>query len=423
MSSSPPPIQGFLWDPEKRKYFKETKELKEKLEKLSFRKKIDQIVKKGNSRAHTSSSITKILQKRELEAGINSIENDSDSISVELIMKRMKWEGKFKVNLINTSGAGGGILDFYQFDESLIWILVSGGVLIKAILPAKENKGDENDQQQDALVQEMVAGLQETSFLIHTKIENGDLIGAVNRERNVIRILPRESLDTNIPEIVLKVKRDISIYSCVFDSDWNCIIGSNASIHFLDWAHGGTRERSYQLKGNSDVLSLFSPLHSGLHEKILFCGSRNGDTSLIDTRVTNNTHPVSFKTDSSPVTCITNNQLISNGYDLFTGHLNGEIKVWDLRFARKPITIFKSLNRIKPFKFKLVDKNILMAANDSGLLETWNISTQERLCCIKWNPNSETINAQPIFSWDYKDRGCWIGHSEAPGLTLLHTLL
>lgn len=422
-------IPGFLWDPEKKKYFKETKELKEKLAQMSLQSKIEEEVAK-QQRPLQKAILPSALFQREL------IVSDCDRLwrKSDLCFRRLR---ETNTKRVLGSSVQSNILDVLFFEDNdhgpsnnnddnsgeEVWVLLAGGVLIKHLIPPTFD--DRGETLVQAHVQEMVAGLgQETSSLISTKIPTGHLVAALNLEKNVIRILPRESIDSLVPEIILKVNRAIAMNCCQFDADWNCVIGSRGSVHCLNWSNGGTTETRFHLNdgdtssSKSDVISILCSSgreSGGDYTPNVFCGSRNGIVTLLDTRTKG--QQASFQAGSYPVTCMRKQTSLMSEYILYSGHLNGEINRWDLRFASKPLFSLKSLNKIKPFSFHLVHlDSVILAANDSGLLEAWNTSSQdlERITCMPI-PSHDT---RPIIHWDSRNRGCWFASGEGTSLTL-----
>ncbi|KAJ3329077.1 hypothetical protein HDU91_003942, partial [Kappamyces sp. JEL0680] len=169
----------------------------------------------------------------------------------------------------------------------------------------------------------------------------------------------------------------------------------------LDWQQGSTRTLKFPLrKKDSDVLSAHAS------DFLLYYGMRSGHAGLVDTR--NTGLQMHFQPSLRPITCLGLHSSFAQA--LFTGDLNGEIALWDLRFLKEnqPIQKFASrlaLNTTKTFSFKIIEgSHALLAMGDSGLASVWDIPTGQLVKCWEWTKTLK--DCRPLFEWH--DQQLWV---------------
>lgn len=135
---------------------------------------------------------------------------------------------------------------------------------------------------------------------------------------------------------------------------------------------------------------------------VIFGGGRNGTVCVVDVRL-KRMHTEIGIVGSAPVTCLE----FRDSVNLYSGHLNGTVRLWDVRYPATEFRSFSSRNQIKNFTFQLAQNKILISATDTGILNAWNVETGILISSKKWRDIGSDV-IKPLYQWDDEEECLWI---------------
>ncbi|KAJ3311694.1 hypothetical protein HDV04_003839 [Boothiomyces sp. JEL0838] len=146
--------------------------------------------------------------------------------------------------------------------------------------------------------------------------------------------------------------------SPVWCSDLNkkmeTVLGSIGKYSIIDWNRGVIID--FKIPKKTDILAIKN--QNGL----VYTGCRNGSLYILDSGY----KPKYTIECGSPIS-----NLIVKQRTVYSSLINGEIQEWDMRNTKKMVNTFRANNQVKPMPIQLSD-GYLYASSDDGYLNCWN---------------------------------------------------
>ncbi|KAJ8105228.1 hypothetical protein OPT61_g10305 [Boeremia exigua] len=202
----------------------------------------------------------------------------------------------------------------------------------------------------------------------------------------------------------------------VLDLHWsrdaNVLFSASADTHLASWdVETGARIRRHP--GHEEVVNCMDVSKRG--EEMLVSGSDDGHIGIWDTRTKD---AVTFIPTEFPITAIC---LAEAGNELFTGGIDNDIKVWDLRKQAVTYTLLGHADTVTSLQLSPDNQTLLSNAHDSTV-RTWDVrpfapadrrlltfdgaptGPERNLLKASWDPAGEKIAAgsgdQSVAIWD-----------------------
>lgn len=154
-----------------------------------------------------------------------------------------------------------------------------------------------------------------------------------------------------------------AILDLSFSRDSRVLFSASADLTICSWdLSTGQRIRRHQ--GHSDLINCLCVSRRG--EELLFSGSDDGCFSIWDPRTK---HAVDFTATDFPITAVA---VAEAGNELYTGGIDNNIKVWDMRKKAVIYTMPGHTDTITSLEVSPDTQTLLSYAHD-GLARTWDI--------------------------------------------------
>jgi Prp8 binding protein len=153
----------------------------------------------------------------------------------------------------------------------------------------------------------------------------------------------------------------------VLDLHWSrdskVLFSASADMHLASWDIE-TGERIRRHPGHEEVINCMDVSKRG--EEMLVSGSDDGHIGIWDTRTKD---AVTFIPTDFPITAIC---LAEAGNELFTGGIDNDIKVWDLRKQAVTYTLIGHADTVTSLQLSPDNQTLLSNAHDSTV-RTWDV--------------------------------------------------
>ena len=154
-----------------------------------------------------------------------------------------------------------------------------------------------------------------------------------------------------------------AIFDLSFSRDSRIVFSASADTTLCSWDLAtGQRIRRHQ--GHSEVINALCVSRRG--EEVIVSGSDDGCFSIWDPR---SKHAVDYTATEFPITAIA---LAEAGNELYTGGIDNDIKVWDMRKKSVIYTMPGHTDTITSLEVSPDAQSLLSYAHD-GLARTWDI--------------------------------------------------
>ncbi|KAF2638311.1 putative U5 snRNP complex subunit [Massarina eburnea CBS 473.64] len=185
----------------------------------------------------------------------------------------------------------------------------------------------------------------------------------------------------------------------ILDLHWSrdskVLFSASADMHLASW-DVETGERIRRHPGHSEVINCMDVSKRG--EEMLVSGSDDGYIGLWDTRTK---EAVSFIQTEFPITAIA---LSEAGNELFTGGIDNDIKVWDLRKKAVTYALLGHADTVTSLQLSPDNTQLLSNAHDSTV-RTWDVRpfapADRRIKTYDGAPTGQERNLLKA-SWDAK---------------------
>ncbi|CAN9219152.1 unnamed protein product [Alternaria alternata] len=185
----------------------------------------------------------------------------------------------------------------------------------------------------------------------------------------------------------------------VLDLHWSrdskVLFSASADMHLASW-DVETGERIRRHPGHEEVINCMDVSKRG--EEMLVSGSDDGYIGIWDTRTKD---AVTFIPTDFPITAIC---LAEAGNELFTGGIDNDIKVWDLRKQAVTYTLLGHTDTVTSLQLSPDNQTLLSNAHDSTV-RTWDVRpfapADRRIQTYDGAPTGQERNLLKA-SWDSK---------------------
>ncbi|KAI8933707.1 hypothetical protein NX059_009424 [Plenodomus lindquistii] len=185
----------------------------------------------------------------------------------------------------------------------------------------------------------------------------------------------------------------------VLDLHWSrdskVLFSASADMHLASW-DVETGERIRRHPGHEEVINCMDVSKRG--EEMLVSGSDDGYIGIWDTR---SKDAVTFISTDFPITAIC---LAEAGNELFTGGIDNDIKVWDLRKQSVTYSLLGHTDTVTSLQMSPDNQTLLSNAHDSTV-RTWDVRpfapADRRLMTYDGAPTGHERNLLKA-SWDSK---------------------
>ena len=185
----------------------------------------------------------------------------------------------------------------------------------------------------------------------------------------------------------------------VLDLHWSrdskVLFSASADMYLASW-DVETGERIRRHPGHEEVINCMDVSKRG--EEVLVSGSDDGYIGIWDTRTKD---AVTFIQTDFPITAIC---LAEAGNELFTGGIDNDIKVWDLRKQAVTYTLIGHTDTVTSLQMSPDNQTLLSNAHDSTV-RTWDVRpfapADRRIQTYDGAPTGQERNLLKA-SWDFK---------------------
>lgn len=185
----------------------------------------------------------------------------------------------------------------------------------------------------------------------------------------------------------------------VLDLHWSrdskVLFSASADMHLASWDIE-TGERIRRHPGHEEVINCMDVSKRG--EEVLVSGSDDGYIGIWDTRTK---EAVTFIQTDFPITAIC---LAEAGNELFTGGIDNDIKVWDLRKQAVAYSLLGHTDTVTSLQMSPDNQTLLSNAHDSTV-RTWDVRpfapADRRIQTYDGAPTGQERNLLKA-SWDLK---------------------
>lgn len=148
-----------------------------------------------------------------------------------------------------------------------------------------------------------------------------------------------------------------------FSRDSRVLFSASADMTLCSWdITSGQRIRRHQ--GHSEVINCLCVSRRG--EELLVSGSDDGYFSIWDPR---SKHAIEYTATEFPITAVA---LSETGNELYTGGVDNDIKVWDIRKKAVVYTMFGHTDTVTSLEIS-PDSQVLLSYAHDGVARTWDI--------------------------------------------------
>ncbi|KAL5381579.1 hypothetical protein DPSP01_007030 [Paraphaeosphaeria sporulosa] len=187
----------------------------------------------------------------------------------------------------------------------------------------------------------------------------GQIIASGSMDRSIL--LWRSSGDCDNYGILTGHKQ--AVLDLHWSRDSRVLFSASADMHLASW-DVETGERIRRHPGHEEVINCMDVSKRG--EEVLVSGSDDGYIGLWDTRTKD---AVSFIPTEFPITAIA---LSEAGNELFTGGIDNDIKVWDLRKKAVTYSLLGHADTVTSLQLSPDNTLLLSNAHDSTV-RTWDV--------------------------------------------------